>query len=152
MDLRKSAFCRKGSYMAAISRRAARECAVKTLYSYDFHLEMPAEDFFAATCEECELPYNDFARELFLGAVSHKASIDEKISAYAKGWSLDRIAHISLAILRLCTYELLFTEVPTPVAINEAVELAKLYDGDDAPAFINGILNAIASRERETKA
>ena len=120
--------------MAAISRRAARECAVKTLYSYDFHLEMPAEDFFAATCEECELPYNDFARELFLGAVSHKASIDEKISAYAKGWSLDRIAHISLAILRLCTYELLFTEVPTPVAINEAVELAKLYDGDDAPA------------------
>ena len=76
----------------------------------------------------------------------------KKISAYAKGWSLDRIAHISLAILRLCTYELLFTEVPTPVAINEAVELAKLYDGDDAPAFINGILNAIASRERETKA
>lgn len=152
MDLRKSAFYRKGSYMAAISRRAARECAVKTLYSYDFHLEMPAEDFFAATCEECELPYNDFARELFLGAVSHKASIDEKISAYARGWSLDRIAHISLAILRLCTYELLFTEVPTPVAINEAVELAKLYDGDDAPAFINGILNAIASRERETKA
>ena len=46
--------------------------------------------------------------------------------------------------MRLCVYELLFTEVPKPIAINEAIELAKAYDTDDAPAFINGILNAVA--------
>ena len=59
---------------------------------------------------------------------------------------------MSLAIMRLCTYELLYTEVPTPVAINEAVELAKAYDGDDAPAFINGILNSIAVKSDRNNA
>ena len=54
--------------------------------------------------------------------------------------------------MRLCTYELLYTEVPTPVAINEAVELAKAYDGDDAPAFINGILNSIAVKSDRNNA
>lgn len=138
--------------MAAISRRTARECAVKTLYSYGFNLERIPEDFFAMVCEQGEIPYDDFAKDLFLGTVANMSAIDEKISVYAKGWSLDRIAHISLAILRLCVYELLYTEIPTPIAINEAVELAKAYDGDDAPAFINGILNAIASKERGTGA
>ena len=76
----------------------------------------------------------------------------KKISDYAKGWSIERIAHISLAILRLCAYELLYTDIPTPIAINEAVELAKIYDGDEAPAFINGILNTIANKERGTEA
>ena len=117
----------EGMIMAEISRRAARECVVKTLYSYDF-------------------------KGLFLGTVAHKSSIDEKISVYARDWSIERIAHISLAILRLCAYELLYTDIPTPIAINEAVELAKIYDGDEAPAFINGILNTIANKERGTEA
>ena len=70
--------------------------------------------------------------------------IDEKIAENAKGWKKERIARISLAIMRLCVYELLFSDVPRAVAINEAIEIAKTYDTDDAPAFINGILNTIA--------
>ena len=142
----------EGMIMAEISRRAARECVVKTLYSYDFNPEMDPENFFAMVCEQGEIPFNTFAKGLFLGTVAHKSSIDEKISDYAKGWSIERIAHISLAILRLCAYELLYTDIPTPIAINEAVELAKIYDGDEAPAFINGILNTIAHKERGTEA
>lgn len=142
----------EGSFMAAISRRAARECALKVLYSYDFNTEAEPESFFSLICEEAEIPSDAFARSLFCGALAHIGDIDVKISENAKGWKLDRIARMSLAIMRLCTYELLYTEVPTPVAINEAVELAKAYDGDDAPAFINGILNSIAVKSGRNNA
>ena len=70
--------------------------------------------------------------------------IDRKIEEHAKGWKLERISRMSLSVLRLCTYELMFTDVPKPVALNEAVELAKRYDTDEAPAFINGVLNSVA--------
>lgn len=142
----------EGSFMAAISRRAARECALKVLYSYDFNTEAEPESFFSLICEEAEIPSDAFAHSLFCGALAHIGDIDVKISENAKGWKLDRIARMSLAIMRLCTYELLYTEVPTPVAINEAVELAKAYDGDDAPAFINGILNSIAVKSDRNNA
>ncbi len=131
--------------MASITRRAARECAVKALFSYDFNREADATLYFALVCAEAEIPTNDFAAALFCGVVENKESIDAKIMENAKGWKLERIAKMSLAIMRLCVYELMYTEVPHPVAINEAVELAKLYDTDKAPSFINGILNSVSS-------
>lgn len=134
----------KGIFMAAISRRSARECALKSLYSYEFNTEMEPELFFSLVCGEAEIPSDDFARSIFCGTAEHIDIIDKKIADNAKGWKLERIARMSLAIMRLCVYELLYTDVPTPVAINEAVELAKIYDSDDAPAFVNGILNSVA--------
>lgn len=131
--------------MASITRRAARECALKALYSFDFNREADPGLHFALVCAEGEIPTNDFAAALFCGVTEHLAEIDAKIAENAKGWKIERIARMSLAILRLCTYELLYTDVPRPVALNEAVELSKLYDNDDAPAFVNGILNSIAS-------
>ena len=113
----------EGSFMAAISRRAARECALKVLYSYDFNTEAEPESFFSLICEEAEIPSDAFARSLFCGALAHIGDIDVKISENAKGWKLDRIARMSLAIMRLCTYELLYTEVPTPVATSLPVSL-----------------------------
>ena len=130
--------------MTAISRRAARECAVRALYSYEFNTDMDSTVYFALVCTEAEMPTDDFAASLFCGTVSKITEIDARIAEYAKGWKLERIARMSLAVMRLCTYELMFTDVPHPIAINEAIEIAKLYDTDDAPAFINGILNAIA--------
>lgn len=132
--------------MASISRRTARESAVKALYSYEFNaqMQMEASEFFALICTEAEIPSNEFATSLFCGTIANLAAIDEKIIEYAKGWKKERIARMSLAILRLCTYELLYSDVPRAVALNEAIEIAKTYDTDDAPAFINGILNAIA--------
>lgn len=146
--MRKSAFAGRKYFMAAITRHAARECALKILYSYDFQSDESPEAFFALVCEEAEIPFDAFAKDLFCGTVAHMTEIDEKIAEYAKGWRLDRIAHVSLAVLRLCTYEMMYTEIPTPIAINEAVELAKSYDNNEAPAFINGILNTIAKKER----
>ena len=131
--------------MATISRRTARESAVKALYSYEFNadVQVDAAEFFALICSEAEIPTNDFAVSLYTGTIAHMEEIDAKITEHAKGWKKERIARMTLAIMRLCVYELLFSDVPRAVAINEAIEIAKTYD-TDAPAFINGILNTVA--------
>ncbi|MGN0160394.1 MAG: transcription antitermination factor NusB [Lachnospiraceae bacterium] len=72
-------------------------------------------------------------------------SIDDAISQKAQGWSIDRIGKVELTILRLAIYEIQYDEsIPTPVAINEAVELAKKFGGDDSSSFINGVLKKFA--------
>ena len=136
--------------MASITRRAARESALKALYSFAFHTEADPAMHFALICAEGEIPTNDFAASLFCCTVEHLSEIDKKIEEHTKGWSLERISRMSLSILRLCSYELMYTAVPKPVALNEAVELAKNYDTDEAPGFINGILNSIAKNVGET--
>ena len=136
--------------MASITRRAARECALKALYSFGFHKEADPAMHLALICAEAEIPTNDFAASLFCGTVLHLSEIDTKIQEHTKGWSLERISRMSLSVLRLCSYELMYTDVPKPVALNEAVELAKRYDTDEAPGFINGILNSIAKSFGET--
>ena len=76
----------------------------------------------------------------------NSSDIDEKISANAKGWKIERIAKAELAILRLAFYEGLYEEsVPVGVAVNEAVELAKEYGGENGAAFVNGILGKIVN-------
>ena len=130
--------------MAKITRRAARECAVQVLYGYDFQKELDKAEFFASTCEEEEIAYNDFAKALFTGTCENIDEIDAKIKEHLHGWSIERVSRVSLAVMRLCAYELLFTELPVSIAINEAIEIDKKFDKDDAPAFINGVLNALA--------
>ena len=73
--------------------------------------------------------------------------VDSYISATAKGWKIERMSKVDLAILRLATYELMFDEdIPDKVAINEAVELAKKYGTDDSGRFINGLLSAVPNK------
>jgi len=79
------------------------------------------------------------------GIYEHLDEIDEKISAHARGWSLERLSRTTLAIMRISVYEMHYAEIPYTISINEAVEIAKKYDHDQAPTFINGILNAIAT-------
>jgi N utilization substance protein B len=84
-----------------------------------------------------------FTRELALGTAAEREKLDELIAANAKGWSLDRIAPLEGSIMRVALHEALHVEeVPTEVAIDEAVELTKEYCGADAPGFVNGILGA----------
>ena len=75
----------------------------------------------------------------------HIPGIDERLNKVSKGWKTTRMSKVDLSILRLAVYELLFDEeVPTGVAINEAVEIAKRYGGDESASFVNGILGQIA--------
>jgi N utilization substance protein B len=87
-------------------------------------------------------------RELAEAVDAEREELDEVIAAYAKGWTVDRIAPLDLNVMRVALYEIEEGVVPIEVAINEAVEIAKEYCGADAPKFINGILGAIV-RERE---
>ena len=89
-----------------------------------------------------------FTRELVEGVETNKTEIDELITRFAEGWTLDRIAPLERSILRVSLYELLHrADVPDEVAIDEAVETAKELCSADAPSFVNGILGAV-HRER----
>ena len=89
-----------------------------------------------------------FTRELALGVESHREELDAVISRHAKGWDLDRIAPLERNVMRVALYEIEHDDdVPTEVAIDEAVNIAKEYCGSDAPGFVNGILGAAAREE-----
>ncbi len=86
-----------------------------------------------------------YAREIVDGVTDHKDEIDELISSYAQGWTIERMPNVDRAVLRLASWEVLYNpEVPPAVAIDEAVELAKQYSTDDSARFVNGVLGKIA--------
>ena len=93
---------------------------------------------------------SDIAEKLFGSVYDNVEMLDEKITACLKGWTLQRIPKVSLAILRLGVCEILFfDDVPDGVCANEAVELAKIYSTDKSPSYINGILATIISKREE---
>jgi N utilization substance protein B len=92
-------------------------------------------------------PLTDFARDLVNGVEAHRDELDQLIAEQSVDWSLDRIAPLERAILRVALYELLHRpDIPDEVAIDEAVETAKVFSGADAPAFVNGILGGVERR------
>jgi N utilization substance protein B len=99
--------------------------------------------------EELLADARPFTRELATAVEARRAQLDREIAAHARGWELERIAPLELNVMRVALYEIDHSDdVPTEVAIDEAVEIAKEYCGADAPGFVNGILGALA-RERE---
>jgi N utilization substance protein B len=89
-----------------------------------------------------------FTKELAAGVEARRDELDAAIASHAKGWELERIAPLERNLMRVALYEIEHSDVPTEVAIDEAIEIAKEYCGADAPKFINGVLGAIV-RERE---
>lgn len=91
-----------------------------------------------------------FAQQLVTGVMAHAAVLDNLIQTYAPEWPLDQMAIVDRNILRIAIWEWAATvQTPIKVAINEAVELAKLYGSDSAPRFVNGVLGALAARATE---
>lgn len=134
------------------SRRTSRELALRALYQIDVAGISPEEALEGVSDRE---RYSDetlsFAAELVVGATGREARIDAVIRKYARGWSLDRMAHIDRNILRLSMYELLFLpDIPPSVSVDEAVELAKRYSTAESGSFVNGILgNVIRNLDEE---
>jgi len=126
-------------------RRKARELALMVLYELEFRPDAaPAvlRDFWKFRVVPPDV--QEFAESLVRGAAECGAEIDRVIQASATHWSLARIAPVERNILRLAAYELLHRDdVPERVAINEAIELAKLYGSEESGAFVNGILDQI---------
>ena len=82
----------------------------------------------------------DFMNRMFEGVVANVDAIDTKLKPFLRGWTIDRVTRVDLAILRLAVHELMLGETPRSVVINEAVELANQYSTDKAGGFINGVL------------
>ena len=125
-------------------RHEARERALHLLYEAEAKGVAPAE-----VLAELPVPPDDFATELVEGVTRHADELDELVGRHATGWSLDRMAALDRAVLRLGTYELAHRpDVPTAVVIDEAVELAKGYSTADSGRFVNGVLAAVARSVR----
>ena len=131
-----------------INRRDARELAFSLLFEYSFYTEVGASVFYERELALRGQPDDDYLRAVVLGTAEHIEEIDALIGKYSSGWKTSRMSRVSLAILRLCVYEMLYIDdIPYSVSINEAVELSKKYNDEKAHAFVNGILNTLADRE-----
>lgn len=131
-----------------MSRRSARKNAFFLLFQMDFseaeEYTQVQESFFAEKEEPVEEAERAFILSEVEGVHEHMEEIDALLTQSAKGWDLSRMNKVDLAILRLAVYEMKYAQTPVGVAINEAVELAKKFSSDEAPAFINGVLGKAA--------
>ena len=130
-----------------MDRKHARAQAMKLIYEWEMGGEggeETREDLLGVVPGENEA---DYMNAMFEGVVKNVSGIDEKLAKYVRGWSLDRVTRVDLAILRLAAYELELGKEPESAVINEAVELANRYSTDKAGAFINGVLGSLARGE-----
>ncbi len=136
--------------MAKTTRREAREQAFALIFEQSFHPEIPVETIIESAKEARIADISEFAKQLANGVENRLDQVDEKIEKYAIGWRKSRISKVALAILRLAVYEIRYEQgIPVSVSINEAVELAKKFAGEEDASFINGVLGSVASEEGE---
>lgn len=134
-----------------MSRRELREHIFRMLFRIEFNSdeEMKEQEiFFFEDLEEATGKDEEYILNKYRAIVEKKEEIDTLLNQVAEGWKTSRMNRVDLTILRLATYEVMWDEdVPTGVAINEAVELAKKYSSDEGPSFVNGILAKVANQE-----
>jgi N utilization substance protein B len=129
------------------ARRQSRLIAAQALYAYDMGNRQA--DLMDDCLAEIKIAqkYKDFAAALFEKTRDNLSAIDEALADnISKEWSLERLGRMELAILRLACCEIMLFDTDAPIAINEAIELAKQFADDNAPSFINGILEAVRKR------
>ena len=90
---------------------------------------------------------NEFVKEIVYGTVTYKNELDNLANKYMKDWTIDRLGFTDIAILRMAIYELIYSNTPDIVVINEAIELAKAYSDDKVVKLINGVLDKIYHEE-----
>lgn len=131
-----------------MSRRELREHIFRLLFRAQFHAAQEMEeqiDFYVEALHEPDQADVDYIRRKTKRIMEKLEDLDEGINAVATGWKVDRMGTVDLTIIRLAFFEMAYDEdVPTGVAINEAVELAKRYGSDESPSFVNGVLAKLA--------
>lgn len=135
----------------ASNRHLGRIIALQTLYEREFRLEcldasFDIDEVVARNISRYEKLVDDhsFIEQLVAGAIEHQTEIDDTLRPIAPEWPLEQIARMDRIVLRIGAYELIYTDkVPPKVVINEAVELAKSFGGDNSSKFINGVLGTV---------
>lgn len=127
-------------------KRERRNALLEIMFESEFRKDESPEDIYLISAEERELSLEirNYVKSVYFDIEDKLEIIDGYINKAAAGWKTTRISKLSLCILRLATYEMLYVEdVPAVIAINEAIELSKKYDDPKAKSFINGVLNKI---------
>jgi len=125
------------------ARSKARKRAVDVLFEAD-QRDVPALDVLAARVAAADPALNPYTVAMVNGVVEQRARLDELISTYAQGWSLERMPAVDRALLRLGAWEVLYSdEVPDAVAVDEAITLARSLSTDDSPTFVAGLLGRL---------
>ena len=151
-----------------MTRADARELAVHLIYGRDFTGEEPEEvvalrlnkEYYARLSSENEIYAERPSRKqlqyidtVVAGVANRETELNDCIQQHSIGWNVSRISRLTRAVLQLAVYEILYVEdVPTGVAVSEAVRLAKKYDGDDTGSFVNGILGSFARAQNQSAA
>ena len=148
---RRAAYSKKKADAHKEARRAAREAVLALLFETEYHKGENPEAIFLRAAEARDIdPADKYIRGEYMGIMENQETIDALLGRHAKGWRTDRLSRVSRAVLRLGAYEIIYAEkIPAPIAINEAVELAKKFDDPKARAFINGVLNAVKNELEE---
>ncbi len=135
-----------------MSRKKARDNAFKCIYELEFDKNENLEKILKYCYDENENKPDEieYIEMVVRGVKENLAEIDEIILSKLKNWSIDRIAKIDLAVLRLAIYEIIYmSEIPEKVSANEAVELAKTYGNNDSRNFVNGVIAAVIENSKE---
>ena len=131
------------------SRRRSRQRALEILFLWDVRRQPVAEAmaaYFDTLCSEESRgapPRDPFVEALVSGAVENVAQIDERITRHAEHWRIERMPTVDRNILRLAVFEMMHSDTPAPVVIDEALELARRYSNEESVQFVNGVLDAI---------
>lgn len=133
-----------------LERTRARRQALQILYQREITGESVASILASRSYSIEDGEPSEYCRELALGAEVNQEYVDQQIEATSEHWTLLRMPLVDRNILRLAVYEIMFRdEIPDSVAINEAVEMAKVYGGDDSSKFVNGVLGRIAEQHAD---
>lgn len=131
------------------ARSKARKRALDVLFASEMRREDPVVALDRAIADG-EGPTNDYTTFLVRGVVEHQSRIDDLLSTYSTGWTLDRMPAVDRNVLRIGLFEMLHVEdVPDAVAVTEAMALVRDLSTDESPQFVNGVLGALL-REKET--
>lgn len=129
-----------------MQRRTARENSFILIFESICKNDEVAEEIFVKATEIRGLEYDDYVKQVFFGAYENAEVINSAVEKHLTGWKKERISPVSMALIRLGAYEIMFMEdIPSKVSINEAIELAKKYDDEKSYSFVNGVLNALAA-------
>ena len=135
-----------GGYME--NRVELRERCMTILYQIEVYsknkIEFDTEDVIKKNIDID----NEFVKEIVYGVLTYKNDIDKLVNKYMTDWTIDRLGNTDIAIMRIGVFELMYTDTPSVVAINEAIELSKKYSDDSVRKMINGVLDKIYHEEK----
>lgn len=129
--------------MEQLSRSELRKQIMTILYQINIYDNSKMNYNVDDVIKEVSPIENEFVKETVYGVITYKNEIDALANQYLNNWTISRLGNTDQAILRMGIYELIYTSTPEIVAINEAIELAKLYSDDDVRKMINGVLDKV---------